>query len=403
MKAANTRLLFVALTVSLILFASASLYCATGTRHVFYEDSSGHVHQLYSTATGWSDVDLTSLTGAPVAELEGGYSTSLTSVLDTATNYVHVYYLCASGICELYGTGTTWHSDAPSVLAGGVANDPVSGLTSIIGTGSIIHVFYEDTDYSVQELYWLGGTTWHHDSPATLAGVGGEMPGYGGGPLTSFMDRSNGNNFMHVFSSTYDEANNASELYWDGGSAWHFDSPMALADAPPPEASGITSFIDNTNNSSTMHLFYEGGNAHIYELYWSGTWHYDDPTSLAGAPVAPYDPDGPVTSFLGTVNSTGMHVIYEGTNYHIYELHWTTAWSYFDATAGSGGVPANKYSVLTSFQDLAGGNRLYFIGTNSHGYELYWQNEPASSETDLTAASGGPLAALGSLSGVVGP
>jgi hypothetical protein len=392
-------------TLLLILFACASLYGATGTRHVFYEDSGGHVHQLYSTASGWSDVDLTALTNAPIAELNSGYSTGLTSVLDGASNYVHVYYVGGNQhVYELYGTGTTWHYDDPTALAGGVAAEFYSGLTSIIGTGSIIHIFYYDSNYTLQELYWLGGTTWHHDSPAALAGQSGKVPGYNGAPLTSFMDFSHGNNFMHVFCPWYNDQNNVSELYWIGGSAWHYDSPMSLAGAPTPEVSNITSFIDNSNNSAIMHLFYEGGNQHIYELYYTGTWHYDDTTSLAGAPVAEWlNPSTPLTSFLGTVNNTGMHVLYLGTNHHVYELHWTTAWSSFDATAASGGVPADPYGGLTSFQDRAGGNRVYFVGTNNHVYELYWQNEPSASETDLTVASGGTLADLAGLSGVVGP
>ena len=82
------------------------------------------------------------------------------------------------------------------------------------------------------------------------------MPGFNGSLLTSFMDRSNGNNFMHVFCPRYNSEFNVSELYWDGGSAWHYDSPMALAGAPTPGGGGITSFIDNTNNSSVMHVFY---------------------------------------------------------------------------------------------------------------------------------------------------
>jgi hypothetical protein len=98
--------------------------------------------------------------------------------------------------------------------------------------------------------------------------------------------------------------------------------------------------------------------------------------------------------------------MYPGTNHHVYSRRWLSgsSWSYFDATAASGGVPAASGSVLTSFQDLPGGARLYFLGTNSHVYELHWQNEGAASETDLTVASGSTIAATGSaLTGGVGP
>lgn len=149
-----------------------------------------------------------------------------------------------------------------------------------------------------------------------------------------------------------------------------------------------------------------GTNQNVYELYDSSTgWHSDDPMSLAGAPVAVSG--SAVTSFINNSGSgdTGMHVMYLGTNEHAYALHWTAnAWTWFDATAASGGVPAANGSKLTSFMDNAGGVRLYFLGTNSHVYELYWQSEGAASETDLTVASGGTVAATGSaLTGVIGP
>jgi hypothetical protein len=379
----------------LILFAWGSLYGATGTRHVFYLDSGGHVHQLYSTASGWSNVDVTALTNAPVAES----GSALTSVIDSATNYVHVYYLGTNRqIYELYGTGTAWHSDDPSSLANAPAAGSGSALTSIIGTGSVIHVFYLDAVGNIYELYWLGGTSWHSDSPSDLAGVG-PICGYANPSLTSFVDFSNSHNYMHVFCLASGEVY---EFYWTGGSAWTEDDPRTLAGGPSATpGSKITSFIDNSNNHSIMHVFYLGTNENVYELYYAGwPWHSDDPSTLAGAPVSVSD--SALTSFLGS--SSGMHVMFLGTNEHVYELHWLTKWSYFDATAASHGVSAASGSALTSFQDLAGGARLYFLGANSHVYELYWQTEPTASETDLTVASGGTIAASGSaLTGVVGP
>jgi len=417
MNTVQRRLSILALTVLLMLFACASLYGATGTRHVVYIDSSGHVHQLYSTATGWSDLDLTTLTGAPPAKSGSG----LTSVLDSATNYVHIYYQSEyanygvyGDVYELYGSGTTWHSNDLSELVGlGNSPGPAAGdaLTSLIGSGSVIHMFYM-FNTEVMELYWLGGTSWHLDSPSYLAGEpNGDSPCYNNpSALTSFMDRSNGNNFMHVFCmGTFEDVY---EFYWTGGSAWHYDVPTTLARGPAGSVySNITSFIDNSGGTaSVMHVFFLGTNLNVYELYYTGAWHYDDPTSSAGAPVAGTVSGqlSPLTSFINTsgTGDTGMHVMYLGTNDHLYALHWVsgTSWRYFDATAASGSPSAAPDSALASFQDLAGGVRAYFLGANSHVYELYWQSEGTATVTDLIAASGGAAAASGSaLTGVVGP
>ena len=98
-----------------------------------------------------------------------------------------------------------------------------------------------------------------------------------------------------------------------------------------------------------MHVFYLGTNQNVYELYWSGgsAWHSDDPTSLAGAPVAAAG--SKMSSFIG--GGSGMHVLYLGTNAHVYELHWMggTTWVTFDATAASGAPVAASGSALTSF------------------------------------------------------
>jgi len=139
MNSTLKRPLILPLTVLSILFTWVPLYGATGTRHVAYVDSTGHVHQLYSTATGWSDLDLTSLTGAPPAKS----GTGLTSVLDSATNYVHIYYQSEyanygiyGDVMELYGSGTTWHSnDLSEIVDLGNSPGPAAGdaLTNLRG------------------------------------------------------------------------------------------------------------------------------------------------------------------------------------------------------------------------------------------------------------------------------
>ena len=269
MNAVHKRCWVAALVVPLILVASVSLYGATGTRHVFYLDSGGHVHQLYSTASGWSNVDLTTLTGAPPAASNSG----LTSVLDSATNYVHLYYqaadcpTCGPGeVYELYGTGTTWHADNVNTLAG-LGNVPEfqNEMSSLIGTGSVIHLFYGDQLSDVFEMYWLGGTSWHGDSPSYLAGQTSSPCESQPSALTSFMDFSNGHNFMHVFCiGTFEDVY---EYYWTGGSAWHYDVPTSLARAPSGSVyTNITSFIDNSGGTaSVMHVFYLGTNLNVYE------------------------------------------------------------------------------------------------------------------------------------------
>ena len=209
---------------------------------------------------------------------------------------------------------------------------------------------------------------------------------------------------MHVF--YLGTNNNVYELYWTSGATWHSDDPTSLGGAPvATSGSALTSFVDG---GGTMHVFYLNGN-NVHELYWNSgsAWHTDDPTLLAGAPLNATG--SALTSFFTCCGEDpGMHVMYLGTNEHVYAISSTslTSWGYFDATGGVGDVFAASGSKLSSFEDtLTEGSRLYFIGTNSHVYELYWPFEGSASETDLTIASGsGATAASGtSLSGAMEP
>jgi hypothetical protein len=302
---------------------------------------------------------------------------------------VHVYYLGTNQhVYELYGAGTTWQSDDPTSSAGAPVAVSGSALTSIIVSGSVIHLFYRGTNQHVYELYG-SGTTWHSDDPTSLAGA---PIAASGSALTSFNDSG----VIHVFYLGTNQ--NVYELYWT--TAWHSDDPTALAHAPVAvSGSALTSFID----SSVMHVFYLGTNQNVYELYWSGgsAWHSDDPTSLAGAPVAASG--SALTSFIG---SGVMHIFYLGTNQNVYELYWSggSAWHSDDPTSLAGAPVAASGSALTSFQDLLGGIRVYFLGTNSHGYQLY-DSQSVWSTTDLTTASGASTtpASGSTLTSLVGP
>lgn len=409
MKDVRKRFSVVGLTVALILFASVSLYSQppAGERLVFYLASNSHLHALFApSGSGWTDVDL-NVTNSYIPIATAG--SALTSFVDYF-DYVHVFYLeNTSQICELVITGIsssgfTGGEFVPTSIPGAPPATAGSALTAFVdptsGSSNIIHVFYQGTNGQVYEFYHSGPgfppPVVTFDDPTSLAGGPAAASD---SALTSFIDGG----VMHVF---YFGTNaNVYELYWVSGNAWHSDNPTSLAGAPGAGSEGsLTSFVDG---SGVMHVFYLNSQ-NVHELYWNGTWHTDDATSQAGAPLNVSG--SALTSFVNTSGrgDTGLHVMYLGTNENVYALHSNSspAWSYFDATAASGGVSAGSGSKLKSFQDtLTGGVRLYFLGANAHVYELYWASEGSGSETDLTVASGsGATAASGSsLSGVMEP
>jgi hypothetical protein len=331
----------------------------------------------------------------------------LTSVLDS-TGYLHVFYEDANQqIQELYQVGVnSWAHNSPSSIAGAPLATTGSPLTSVLDSKSgFIHVFYMGpymgTNFDVYQLYChcsatAGDGAWDEADPSLLAGA----PAAVTAGLTSLVDTTGSSSVIQVFYEykTSQTANDVAQLYWT--TAWHFADPGALAHASPALDYGpdtITSLIDTSSGSPILHVFYEAAGSNIGQLYWTTAWHYADPTTLGGCATTDA---GSLTSFINTsgVGDTGIHLMYLGLNAHVYDLHWTTSWSCFDATATAGAPPATSAIALVGRQDINGGVRLYFIGTSSHVYELYWPSQEQASFTDLTAAAGvGRSASSGTL------
>jgi len=406
MNTVQKRLSVVGFTVVSILFACVSLHGVTGTPTVtvFYTAGSigGSLGICSDLSSGWSCSG-----GGPYAAT----GSSVTSVLDTLNQW-HTFYLGTANQIEevrVYGQNADGQyltaNDSPNATAGLPAAAAGSALTAILDPtsgNSFIHLFYEGTNGHVYELYCNCASTspnppsWSGDD--LMSKASGSPVAKSGSPLTSLIDLSNGHNYMHVFYLGTNE--NIYELYWVSGSAWHYADDTGSSGAPVAASnSKITSFIDNSGGTaSIMHVFFEGTNQNVYEMYYSGSWHYDDPTSLTGAPVAASGSS--LTGLINTsgVGDTGIHVMYLGTTGNVYDLHYVSTWSYFDPTTESGAPSAASGSALTSFLD-SGAVYLFFTNSpNSDLYELHW---PAQGEA--TYSSVGAAAPDTGLAGLVFP
>jgi|HubBroStandDraft_6_1064221.scaffolds.fasta_scaffold59391_2 hypothetical protein len=177
-------------------------------------------------------------------------------------------------------------------------------------------------------------------------------------------------------------------------------SDITAATGAPATASlgaALTGFADGVGD----HVFYRGSNQHLYQLYYCGqncvpldTWISQDITSMAGG--APLLASG--TNLSAFISSSQEHVIYLGTNQHVYQVVTTSSgtWTYQDLTATTGGAVAASGSALASFNDSVG-QHVFYLGTNSHVYQLYYAyNTRTWADQDLTVQTGGALAASGS-------
>lgn len=133
------------------------------------------------------------------------------------------------------------------------------------------------------------------------------------------------------------------------GSCNSFADLTALTGAPVTAtiSSPLTGFGDNVGD----HLFYPGTNQHLYQLYYCGancsplnTWLSQDITAMANDPQLL----ATTTKLSSFTSGTQEHVVYEGSNQHIYQLVTTSSggWTYRDLTATTGGPIAATASVV---------------------------------------------------------
>ncbi|MGA9543719.1 MAG: hypothetical protein WBQ85_09125 [Candidatus Sulfotelmatobacter sp.] len=151
--------------------------------------------------------------------------------------------------------------------------------------------------------------------------------------------------------------------------------------------------------SSAEDAYYLGANQHVNVLYFPlsqtpTSWNSADLTALTGGALAATG-----SKLTSVAASSAEDVFYLGTNHHAYVLYLaqgSTSWSFADLTSLTGGALAASGSALTSVANSSGEEDLYYLGTNQHVDVLYLLQGGSWSFADLTALTGGALAASGS-------
>jgi hypothetical protein len=182
--------------------------------------------------------------------------------------------------------------------------------------------------------------------------------------------------------------------------SWHHQDLTTLAGAPVNSTGDPTSFFNPTSvfdpTNSALHVLYRGSDSHIHELgLQTGVWQDTDLTIAASAPA---NAAGSPTSFLEPTGPT-YQVFYRGSDSHIHELQGNSGvWQHTDLTTASG-APANPVANLASFFDpTSSAYQVFYRGSDSHIHQLQG-NSGVWQHTDLTTASGALAVPAGPLIG----
>jgi len=320
---------------------------------IFYRGTDQHVHHIFSSTTWFTD-DPTGITGAPPA----ASGSSISSFLDP------------------------------------------TGLTTGAPHGQSI--FYVGTDQRIYHLY--SNTTWFSDSPTIITGAPLALAG---SPVTSFLDATGvttgGKAGQAIFYIGVDQ--HIHHFFTD--TTWHTDDPTAMSGAPLAAThSSLCSFLDATGATTGtpgQAIFYIGTDQHVHHIYSNTSWHQDDPTTMAGAPLAAtgssiscfIDPTGATTGAPG-----GQSIFYIGADQNIYHLYSNTSWHVDSPTIMTGAPLAAAGSSLSSFLDPTGvttgapaGQSIFYVAADQHVHHIY--SNTTWLMDDPTAMTGAPLAAVG--------
>jgi len=295
-----------------------------------------------------------------------------------------------------------------SVLLGGMITLPAISQSIVPSASSkLAHLVDEAGGESVvfvgpnQHVYQLSfnlsntTTAW---SNTDLTAATGSPLAAAGTSLVAFYDESSGIDHI-VYLATN---GHVGFLSFDStSSSWKFsDATAASGSTPAAAGSALAAYQDASSLPASLDVVYVGTNQHVNQLSLNPTtsvWSNQDLTALTGNTLAAA---GSALSATQGVVKFNRHIMYLGTNAHVYQLWFNASaatWTNQDLTAGTGGTLAASGSALALFFDSFGGEHVAYLGRNQHVYQLYWNDATGAwSNQDLTAATGNTLAAAGS-------
>jgi RHS repeat-associated protein len=239
----------------------------------------------------------------------------------------------------------------------------------------------------------------------TVNGSLARVPTSGSFPLASASSAlktlATSDGFSHVF--YLDSNQHVNHLFSNNNQTWQREDLTTITGSVLAAShSGLFGFPNLVG--TTLQVFYVGTNQHIYQYYTSGaTWVVQDLTAATGNTLA--SSTSPLTGFSDSIPNPGTdeHLFYIGANQHIYQLLFSSStflWSNSDLTAATGGILAASGSPLSGVYDATMGEYVFYLGPAQHVYQMFW-NGTAWANQDLTAATGTIVAgALGGLTSI---
>jgi hypothetical protein len=294
-------------------------------QHINFISADGLIHELvydgswkHNPLTGSGPGTASSAPPAAPGSSLDGYSTEF-------NRQQHINYISADGnIHELVYDGSWKHNPLTGAAPGTASGAPPAAPGSALDGYSTDfnqqqHVNYIGVDGHVHELVYDG--SWKHHDLSKEAGTG--IPA-AGSPLNGYTTAFNQQQHVNFIG-----ADGLIHEFLYAGSWQHKfltgTDPNAAPNAPAARAgSRLHGYVTTFNQQ--QHINYIGVDGHLHELFYAGRWQHSNLTQTtrvtgAGLPSTATPINGYVTDF-----NQQQHVNYIGLDGKVYELYYTGQW-----------------------------------------------------------------------------
>jgi hypothetical protein len=239
------------------------------------------------------------------------------------------------------------------------------------------HVVYRGTDAHLHELWFRQDGGWRHGDLTAATGAPHAVGKIAG--HTWAIDKTQHVLYMGQVGDDF----HVHELWYHQDSGWHHKDLTEITHAPSPVmgVSGYTWDVD-----STRHVNYISTDRHVQELWFhrESGWHHVDLTVATESPLAEFVPTG----YIWDVDLS-QHVVYRGRDRHIYELYYlrSSGWHHSDLTAATGAPLAIGHMAGYAW-DADRAQHILFVSGDGHIRELRYHQDSGWQHQDLTVETG---------------
>jgi hypothetical protein len=278
----------------------------------------------------------------------------------------------------------------------------VAGYTTTFTTPQAQHVVFVGADSDVHELVFTDHWDYNDLTQLVIQGSHTFPPPADlGSSVAAYVFTSSEPKQEHVVYISGDGHVNELMFAGETGGwgpVWRWKDLTADSNAPPAVVTSPLTGYETTYGTGQHHInFIDAVQGHVWELFINvedSHWQRNDLTDIARKddgtkPPAPRT-NSPLTGYAW-YNAQHVNFI-DADNGHVWELYFTNSWHALDLTANALAESPHATSTLTAYTSDINGNKQHvlFIDVNNHVRDLYFASSLPWLSADLSDEAGIP-------------